>query len=111
MFFLVTNNRSTLNSLDGIAAPEYLMFSSRNIAVTPRYASRKELNIGGQLWTLHILSKPDEAGTVSYLPLVIRFGGIAVSLLLFFLLFLNIERQRTIRELIVKSAQKIFTFN
>lgn len=92
---------------DCIAAPEYLMFSSRNIAVTPRYASRKELNIGGQLWTLHILSKPEfEAGTVSYLPLVIRFGGIAVSLLLFFLLFLNIERQRTIRELIVKSAQK-----
>jgi hypothetical protein len=33
---------------DGIAAPENLMFSSRNIAVTPRYASRKELNIGGR---------------------------------------------------------------
>jgi len=91
---------------DGVATPENLMFSSRNIAVTPRYASRKELNIGGRFWTLHILSKPEfEASTVSYLPLVIRFGGIGVSLLLFFLLFLNIERQRKIQEL-MKSAQK-----
>ena len=92
---------------DGVAAPEHLMFSSRNIAVTPRYASRKELNIGGRLWTLHILSKPEfEASTVSYLPLVIRFSGLGLGLLLFFLLFLNIERQKTIQVLTLKSEQK-----
>ena len=91
---------------DGVAAPEHLMFSSRNIAITPRYASRKELNIGGQLWTLNILSKPEfEASTVSYLPLVIRFSGLGLGLLLFFLLFLNIERQKMIQVLILKSEQ------
>lgn len=91
---------------DGVAAPEHLMFSSRNIAITPRYASRKELNIGGQLWTLNILSKPEfEASTVSYLPLVIRFSGLGLGLLLFFLLFLNIERQKTIQVLTLKSEQ------
>lgn len=91
---------------DGVAAPDNLMFSSRNIAITPRYASRKELNIGGQLWTLTILSKPEfEASTVSYLPLVIRFSGLGLGLLLFFLLFLNIERQKMIQVLILKSEQ------
>lgn len=96
----------------GAAEPKHLLFFSRRIAAPPRYASRKELVIGGQIWTIYFLSKPEfEASALNHMPIMIHYAGLTMSLLVFFLLFLNIERQRTIQALKIKSEQSHIDVN
>lgn len=83
---------------DKTAGSEKLIFSSRNNLTTSRYASRKELVIGGRIWVVYFLSKPHfDESTISLIPSMIRFGGLGFSLLLFSLLLWNIEQRERLQ--------------
>ncbi len=101
-----------IDLFDGRATPENLLYSSGENNRATRYATKKELSIDGHIWTVHFRSSSEfEASTVNQLPSIIRFGGMALDLLLFFLLFLNIQRMRNIRELTVRLELSDENFN
>lgn len=106
-------NRDVLIELfDGKPARENRLYSSVQGDPASRYATERELAIDGHIWTLHFRSTPEfDDSTVSRLPLFIRFGGMALDLLLFVVLFINSNRLRTIRELTVRLELTDENFN
>ncbi len=88
---------------DGKPVRENLLYASARSNAETRYATERELSVDGHVWTLHFRSSPEfEASTISRLPQIIRFGGMALDLLLFFVLVISKDRLRTVRELAVR---------
>ena len=90
----------TIELFDGQPVRENLLYASAQSNPETRYATERELSVDGHIWTLHFRSTPEfEARTISQLPQIIRFGGMALDLLLFFVLIISRDRLRTLREL------------
>lgn len=97
---------------DGKPVRGNLLYASAQDRPETRYATERELSVDGHIWTLHFRSTPEfEASTVSRLPQIIRFGGMTLDLLLFFVLVINRDRQRTIRELTLRLELTDENFN
>ena len=106
------NRDVVINLFDGKPVRENRLYSSAQDRPETRYATERELSVDGHIWTLQFRSSPEfEASTVSRLPLIIRFGGMALDLILFFVLFINTNRLRTIRELTVRLELSDENFN
>ncbi len=75
---------------DGTPAPANLLFSTSQKVRKARHNADKQIRIGGREWTLRFHSRPEyEIATVSVQPWIILFGGTALNLLLFAVMFSN----------------------
>ncbi|AWI80850.1 GGDEF domain-containing protein [Parazoarcus communis] len=75
---------------DGTPVPANLLFSTSQKVRKARHNVDKRIEIGGREWTLRFHSRPEyEIATTSVQPWIILFGGTALNLLLFAVMFSN----------------------
>lgn len=96
---------------DGRFAPENLLFSSKGATRAARYVLDTRLEIGGHVWAARISSsKRFEAAAGSSQPLMILFGGLALDLMLFSLLYTHATHRQAMREGRVKLEQALNSY-
>lgn len=84
---------------DGKPAPENLLYSAEGSGRTARHMIDMTLEIGGHAWVARFRSSNKfETSTQSSQPKLILFGGLALDLLLFSVLYMNARHRRKMRE-------------
>lgn len=93
------NAEVDMQLFDGEPAPANLLFSSKDAAREARHVVDTKLEIGGHVWVARISSsRKFEAGAGSSQPLMILFGGLALDLMLFSLLYTHATHRQAMRE-------------
>lgn len=91
--------------------PDNLLFASAGSARVSRYAADQVLSIGGRRWIARFKSNPVfESRTKSAQPQMILFGGLAFSVLLFFVLYMNARHRRAMHDAAVKLEASLDSF-
>lgn len=91
---------------DGEPAPENLLYASQGAERTARHVTDMPLDLGGHLWVARFRSSARlEASTQSNQPKLILFGGLALDLLLFSVLYMNARHRRKMREAATRLEQ------
>jgi diguanylate cyclase (GGDEF)-like protein/PAS domain S-box-containing protein len=84
---------------DGEPVPENLLYASRGAGRAARHVTDMRLEIAGHAWMARFRSSARlEASPGSSQPKLILFGGLALDLLLFSVLYLNARHRRKMRE-------------
>ena len=84
---------------DSEPAPGNLLYSSQGAGRTSRHVIDMPINLGGHIWVARFRSSARlEASTRSDQPKLILFGGLALDLLLFSVLYMNARHRRKMRE-------------
>lgn len=97
--FKAPNTDVEIQLFDGRPAAENLLFSSKGSAREARHVVDTNLKIGGHVWVARISSsKGFEASAASSQPLMILFGGLALDLMLFSLLYTHATHRQAMRE-------------
>ena len=95
-----------LELFDGEPAPENLLYASQGAGRTARHVTDMPLELGGHIWVARFRSSARlEASTQSNQPKLILFGGLALDLLLFSVLYMNARHRRKMREAAVRLEQ------
>lgn len=88
-----------------------LLYSSKATRGRAKYMSEVPLRIGGHTWVIRFHSGPRfDATEASNQPMVILLGGLALSLLLFSVLYMNARHRRTMRSTAVKLEQSLDSY-
>lgn len=96
---------------DDQPGPENLLFASTGSAHVSRYVADKVLRIGGHRWTARFKSNPVfESRTESAQPRMILFGGLALDLLFFSVLYMNARHRRAMRNVVEKLETSLDSF-
>src|SRR3569832_1702490 len=91
--------------------PENLLFASTGSAHASRYVTDKVLQIGGHRWTARFKSNSVfESRTGSAQPRMILFGGLALDLLLFLVLYMNARHRRAMHDVAEKLEASLDSF-
>lgn len=93
---------------DSMPAPENLLYSSEGAAHSAEHVTDMPLHIGGHVWVVRFRSSPKfEASEASSQPMVILFGGLALDLLVFSVLYMNARHRRKMRDAAAKLEQSL----
>lgn len=83
---------------DGEAVAENLLYSSKSRDHDPSHVTEMRLEIGGRNWLARFHSSPAfEASVGSRQPEMVLFGGLALDLLLFSVLYVNARHRQNMR--------------
>lgn len=83
---------------DGEPHAENLLYSSRPREHAPRHVHDMQLQIGGRTWSARFHSSPSfEQSVGSNQPETVLFGGLALDLLLFSVLYVNARHRQNMR--------------
>ncbi len=95
-----------LELFDGEPAPENLLYASQGAGRTARHVTDMPLERGGHGWVARFRSSARlEASRQSNQPELILFGGLALDLLLFSVLYMNARHRRKMRQTAARLEQ------
>lgn len=96
---------------DGEPARENLLYASMDAGRTARHVTDMTLDLGGHTWVARFRSSARlEASTQSSQPQLILFGGLALDLLLFSVLYMNARHRRKMREAATRLEQSLDSY-
>lgn len=88
-------NEIELELFDGAPAPGNLLFTSETAPRTARHTLARQITIAGHLWTARFHSSREfETLTAGSQPRLILIGGLALSLLVFVMLYMTARHHR-----------------
>ncbi len=91
--------------------PENLFFSTPGAVRTAQHSIEREFEVGGQVWVARFWSSRNlEASLASSQSTLILFGGLALDLLLFSVLYLNAKFRRKMRNAAAKLQLSLDSF-
>lgn len=106
------NTDIEIQLFDGKPTSENLLFSSSGSAREARYVTDSRLEIGGNAWVARFSSSQrfEASAAGSGQPLMVLFGGLALDLLLFALLYTHATHRQAMREGRVKLEQALNSY-
>ena len=96
---------------DSKPSPANLLYSSAGANRKARHMTDTAIEIGGHVWVARFRSSQQfEASARSHEPTIILFGGLALDLLLFFMLYMNAGHRRKMRDVAAQLEQSLNSY-